>query len=371
MLNVVHPKSSLLLNAVLGISGTVVIAFLCLALLRVYLIQQTGISAAKAVEEKSVISTDAAINKTQWTLQWLPDEPILWYRLAQLYKTRGQSEQEIAALTRAVRLDSENLIIGRDLAIAFEAAGQFDKARQQWQSIGVDETSFIEFGRQLLVAGDIAQAKMWFDRASQLNVELGDSDYYRGLVAQEEHNLDQALHYYELALTASAFSSVGRSDVLTRLALLYQYSLHVSQPERAFEHFNAAIADNSFTINLLAATAYYERGTYFERGEQFADAIAAYEAALALRPNHNWAQLRLGRAIYMAHDDLARAETTIQQAIAIWPQGNDLRFAYIFLGDIYRDAGRIDQAIIAYEKALQLDPNNQDVQQMLAELTEE
>lgn len=63
--------------------------------------------------------------------------------------------------------------------------------------------------------------------------------------------------------------------------------------------------------------------------------------------------------------DYATASAQIRQAIAISP---NIALAYARLGSVYYKMGQIDEATVAWEKALELDPNFEDVRNILNSL---
>jgi len=97
----------------------------------------------------------------------------------------------------------------------------------------------------------------------------------------------------------------------------------------------------------VAATAWYERGCALELGEPVA-AIAAYERALAGRPDLADAHCNLGRLLHDRHE-LAAAEGHYRLAICADPR---VALYWFNLGVVLEDQGRAGEAIAAYERAI-------------------
>lgn len=145
-----------------------------------------------------------------------------------------------------------------------------------------------------------------------------------------------------------------------------------------------------------SATAWYERGCAAEATDP-ATARAAYERALAGRPDFADAHNNLGRVLHALHDDavttsaanpgrtndrtaddaaaiassptalLAAAESHYRLAIC----GNPTVALYWFnLGVSVEDQGRVAEAISAYERALEIDQTLADAHFNLARLFE-
>ena len=113
------------------------------------------------------------------------------------------------------------------------------------------------------------------------------------------------------------------------------------------------------------ATDWYERGVALEPADPEA-AIAAYERAIAGRPDFADAHNNLGR---LHHDrgELARAEGHYRIAICA---NADIALYHFNLGVVVEDQGRHAEAIAHYERALELAPEMADAHYNLARLYE-
>lgn len=114
-----------------------------------------------------------------------------------------------------------------------------------------------------------------------------------------------------------------------------------------------------------SATAWYDAGCRLEASEP-ARAIAAYERALAGRPDFADAHNNLGRLV---HDtgSVAAAEGCYRLAICADPS---VALYWFNLGVAVEDQGRRAEAIAAYERALALDAGVADAHYNLARLLE-
>lgn len=93
------------------------------------------------------------------------------------------------------------------------------------------------------------------------------------------------------------------------------------------------------------------------KAKAYADGIAAFEAALKIDPNHAAALAELGWAAYLA-GDLAKAERFTRQAIGAASQERTRGAALYNLGRIHEDRGEKDEAATAYQRSVQLRPND-------------
>jgi tetratricopeptide (TPR) repeat protein len=87
-----------------------------------------------------------------------------------------------------------------------------------------------------------------------------------------------------------------------------------------------------------------------------AQAMAAYQAVLALDPEHPAAHINLG-TLYYNRQDFALAEKHYRAAIAVDPR---YALAHFDLGNVLDETGRVGDAIQSYNTALQLAPTYAD-----------
>ena len=122
----------------------------------------------------------------------------------------------------------------------------------------------------------------------------------------------------------------------------------LNQPERAIEVRRKAIelAPNDFVAVAGLATRLNEIG-------QEQEAIGLFEHAIRVAPNHPyWVDFGYGVALHLVGRK-AEAVKVYEKAIGLSPKNDRIRAR---LAAVYVDLGRIDDAKIAAEKALRLNP---------------
>jgi tetratricopeptide (TPR) repeat protein len=150
------------------------------------------------------------------------------------------------------------------------------------------------------------------------------------------------------------------------------------QPESGQALFDFGVAELEREVESLSsrtrapavnaeATAdwYYEQGCSLEESDRDG-AIAAYERAVELEPNHADAHINLGR---MHHDAgrLDRAEAHYRLGLSARP--DDVTAAFN-LGVALEDLGRLDDALGAMRRAVEIDPGLADAYYNLSRLCE-
>ena len=111
------------------------------------------------------------------------------------------------------------------------------------------------------------------------------------------------------------------------------------------------------------ATSLFAQGIALEEDPNtHAQAIEAYQAVLALDPEHAAAHINLG-TLYYNRQEFALAEKHYRHAIEA-----DARYslAYFDLGNVLDETGRVQEAISTYKTALQLAPTYADAHYNLA-----
>jgi TolB-like protein/DNA-binding winged helix-turn-helix (wHTH) protein/thioredoxin-like negative regulator of GroEL len=121
------------------------------------------------------------------------------------------------------------------------------------------------------------------------------------------------------------------------------------------------------TTNLQALDAYFLGNQLFSQAtsESVAQAILAYQAAIALDPEFALAYSKQASAVLAQvsasglpnEAQLAMSRPLIDQAILLDPLSSE---AFIALGGWYRRSGDVEKALQAYEQAMALGPNNAD-----------
>ncbi len=119
---------------------------------------------------------------------------------------------------------------------------------------------------------------------------------------------------------------------------------------------------------LAAASVLEEEATLPIRGERSSAAALRRDwltsarrdlgEAVAADPDLGLARVRLGRVLW-GLGDAAKARDVLEAAVARARKGSDRYLAHLFLGRVHEDAGRLDEALVQYRLAGDLDPGAQ------------
>lgn len=241
-----------------------------------------------------------------------------------------------------------------------------DRAAAAWRKGGFTAQDLIQAGETARRAKRYEEALWWYERAARVEPGLADPWYYAGLAYEGMERWGEALAAYEQAIGLSSFARVHRSSLYYRIGVIYQWRLEPRRVDAALAAYEMAIAMNDFSANWEAADSHYKRGEIlWWMGRDPNEYIAEFQKAIKINPRHEWAHIRLGLAYYARDKDAAAAEAEIRQAIVISPKN---KWAYYHLGEIYRQEGRVAEARVMYEKALEIDPRFEAARKQLENL---
>lgn len=108
------------------------------------------------------------------------------------------------------------------------------------------------------------------------------------------------------------------------------------------------------------ASVWNEMGNVHFLAGAFDKAIQAYNKALALDRSFGWAYCNLGLA-YLALERYAESISLLQKSIELLKSNKDRAVAWNGLGNLYRSLNDYDNAVVAYQKADELDPGHAGV----------
>lgn len=203
--------------------------------------------------------------------------------------------------------------------------------------------AWILLGFSYLNLGEHYFALTAFQRAYELDPVWPTTPYFLGLTYQELQDFGQAILYFNQAL-ANQFEPTA--VVRQKLADLY---LSTKDYARAADMYNALLAESPDDVNAFIRPIWL----YLSELQQPAEALRLAELAMVTFPENpmgynllGWAQTGTG--------DYQKAEINLKKALELQPT---LAAAHLNLGKLYELQNRMDEAIVAFEKAYTLDPN--------------
>ncbi|MCT7964993.1 tetratricopeptide repeat protein [Laspinema sp. D1] len=285
---------------------------------------------------------------------------------------QGKSEEAIACYQRAVELNPQ-------LSPAYHNLGEIFSNQQQWEAAVTAYRQAIEVkaenGRSHYgLAKALVELERWeaaataYQQAIQLKVTSAEIYHQLGDALQKLQRWEEAATAYRQAIALNpdhSWSHNNLGDVLTKL----------QQWEEAVVAYRRAIA-----LNPEFHWSHYNLGEALSQLEQWDEAVRAYQQAVKLQPDLPWISEKLGDALReRAMLDLAAALGCYRQAIKEHPedlqnyhkaleiQPDDAEI-YVQLANGLAKQGNSNGAIVFYQMALQLQPNNSEGLRQLEEV---
>lgn len=163
----------------------------------------------------------------------------------------------------------------------------------------------------------------------------GKDEYTKaGMEAIAELDYQTALENFSQASEAGESERlIARGQGIAHLALT-QYTDAVDDFTRSLNESNGKVEDIDYDVNYYLATAYYKNGQYEE-------ALAVYDAILALKPQEMDAWFFRG-CVALKSGDYETAKGNFDKAIALGPKNYDqmIEIYNVFAGEGYSEVGK-------------------------------
>lgn len=242
-----------------------------------------------------------------------------------------------------------------------------EEAVKLWRIDGDVGSLFLHLGKSSLADNHLAEALYWFRLLVQMEPDWTDGWYYLALAFEKIGDWDRALENYSQATGTSLSYEVHSSTPHYRIGRIYQWTKKPPQLKNAVAAYEAGLMKNDFTTPEEAFLTRYSRiEALWWTERDSASVIKELEQIVREDPTFAAAHTLLGIVYYVCCDDVTLAEKEMLEAIRLAPNSAS---AHFWLGDLYQNAHRVQEAIEAYEKALFLDPEYRDAAARLKDIS--
>ena len=159
--------------------------------------------------------------------------------------------------------------------------------------------------------------------------------------------------------------AIAALDIAEGHAVLAMLAQHDGQRDLALSEFRRA-------LSLKPESPRYrlQVGLTLQAMERWEEAFAHFETWVAAEPESGAALYQLGRTAALSGQRLDLGVEAFQRFLALAPDIDDPEptYAWFRLGEVQRHAGRSELARHAFERAVQLDANNDEARKALAAL---
>jgi len=332
-------------------------------------------SAVKLQQDKQF---DQAIPLYQKAMQLQPKESGYPYALATLFFAKGDLEQALQWIDKALTLDATNkdyvkykaylgeqkaeklVLTAVDKQKAEDFAGAVQLYQQALQLVPKNARVWTNLASALYATDDFNGALNAYQKATELDAKAESMDFYSmGLIQENFGRAAQAMDAYRKFLQNNptdklAQNATERIKVLTANA-------QATKP----------LPTHSDIKNFTAAQEAYDQGVKLQQAGQHDEAISLYQKALQLNPKEAAFSFAIGSA-YQAKNDMATAGQWYSKAAVLDPKNPDYK-KYLDGVKTAQAGPLVEQAtakytakdyagaIPLYRQALEITPNDSGV----------
>ncbi len=330
---------------------------------------------------------DGAIEAYRQAIALSPKEALTWYSLGNVYTTLERYDEAIEPYRRAIELDPAYPWSYHNLGLVYERRGELapamilfqqaierqqrDPARaQSWNSLGdvysalgrnqeaitayrqaIDlDPGFAlpwnSLGREYSLAGQYEEAIRAYQQVVELTPEEALAWYSLGNAFSAEQGYDEAMAAYRQAI------ELGPNEAwpYNNLGFVYQKLGRFNQATELYQQALERHEDGH-----SKAVTWDNLGNAYRASRNHEEAISAYRWARMLAPDYAWPYHNLG-TVHGARGEYETAIPYFQQAIERHERDQDRAAAWNSLGDAYHALDRLEEAIHAYQRVIELNP---------------
>ncbi len=300
--------------------------------------------------------------------------------LAEAYRALGQLDRAVGCCQLALRLQPEYPEAANNLGLVLLAQGKPQAAAAQFrEALRLRPGAAMvhnNLGNAVRLQGDRMQALAHFRRALEIDPNLAEAHSNLGQLLLELHRPDEAERFCREAVRLrpnfpEAHNNLG--NVLRELAQLpeakacYAEALRLN-PDLAMTYNNLGQAvqeegklddavtwyQRSLQLDPGSARIHCNLASTFEEHEKHAEALAHYERALQLDPDYAEAHNGLG---FVRHEQgqFEEAKGRYRAALRLRP---DLAAAHCNLGTVLEELSEFEEAQRCFREALRHDPRH-------------
>ncbi len=293
-------------------------------------------------------------------------------KLARVYSLLDQEDEVVRTLEELVQIDSEDLESHKFLARMYEDRNELEKAVEHHQRAfrlakgTVNE--YLEAAQLMMRAQQPGEAAVLLERAAFHYPDSPEVVYLLAISQSYSKNYDESLSNFA---KAAELATQGRPGLLGH-QFYYEYAVAAErdrQFERASDLFRKSIellpedADPQLTAQIYNYLGYM----WLEQDMNIDEAGELIKIAYQLEPDSGaivdsmgWFHFKKGR-YEEARKELLRAEVLIENPDPV---------VFDHLAQTHFQLGYKEEALTYLRKALELDPQNQELAQRLREFTE-
>ena len=319
-----------------------------------------------------------------------PRNIISFIGLGELYQATQQPESALAIFNAALEIEPDNVLIHRGLRRTYVDMDSLQKALRHAQEevrlTPLDRSAARRVGMLYYWLDSLQQADSVFTHLAESGERYPANHSYLGRIALRHDDLERAREQFTIV------TQLADSVYESWLELGYVYR-QMGQPDKEIETYRNGLShmrDEQSQSRLL-----FTLGSALEQHGRIDESVAVFEVLIARAPDFDQALNYLGYMLADRGERLEYARELIEQAVSISPDNAAYLDSYgwvfyrlgnyqealvnlkkavkldsdpvIFdhLGDVYQAMGDTEQAHSWWQKALDMEPDNEKIKEKL------
>jgi tetratricopeptide (TPR) repeat protein len=280
----------------------------------------------------------------------------IWTNLGNIYQALENYPYALDAYQQATRLNPEATQAWELLGDLQASLGKIEEAVASYQQAGKESKLLTIYEKQEHIVGladlhfnqrNYQEALPYLQKITQENPE--NALYWGRLGACY---IQQGQHFVGIkALREALRIAYNQPEVWSEMAYAYY---HLKDESQALDCLEQALA-----LNNDLPTAWYYKGLIYTQQKNYEKAVEALSKANALQPNYHEAWEALSQVWYLKGNSFIEKED-YHNAVEAFTKATTLKpvfyEAWLALGNIQNILERAEEAILAYQKAIDLKP---------------
>lgn len=289
-------------------------------------------------------SLDLALQEYEKILSLERNHPFALTQRARIWQKKQAWENAKKDYAQALEFYPKESALYEERGLFLEQQGEAEAALKDYtQAILLNEKNVNAYLRRGFIfqsQGNLEKALADYNRVLEYDPENPEGYAFRGQIYFSQKKYLESLEEYEKALL--------RNPKLHFLLLSRGQSWDaLGKPEKAFEDYATVLIQNP-----EEAEAYYLRGSLYEKSGDLEKSASDYEKAIQYSPKNTKYLTARGR-LFWKQKDFVSADTILNAAIALNQREWE---SHYFLGKIFQEEKHWNQALIAYDRVIEIFP---------------
>jgi len=310
--------------------------------------------------------TDVATEEFKAEIELNPAHAPSYFNLGICYAKTGKADDAAKAYTKAIELDPALVDARYNLALLDAKNNKTEQAIKGFEKIlearKDDAAALYNLGVLYAKSQQVDKAIDIFKRVVELDGGNADARDNLAVLYEKKGMVDDAVAQYQAILSLPNLESADA--VMVNLGLLYLKKGEVAAARESFRKAAEANPKNGQAFFQLGlACEYNDKGERFGAGFDGQASIQNYEKALQIEAGNTQAANNL-RVV----SEKMGISPSVPASPPLADDNKTKAREYMISGEIYFNRGELDNARVEWNKALELDPLNEQIKKNLASI---